>query len=405
MSLWSLALANVWALRRRLVGLVVLVSAAVAVCLGAFAITDRAQAVTTSDVKESTANRSITIDPPGEGSGNPLLTARSVKELSELPRVESVQYRLQASFGLVTDDGNGPLLYATTYRAALPPPVVDAVRESLFPLRAGEVVLPSRSQGFDLTPYLGKKVTATTTRFVREGEGTGVDQPVTVVGLYDATWQLDNPDAAYADDATVIRWAAERNGRPVKDFVDTVGYDQLTVVARKESDVPGLTRQIQDRHYTATTLRQVLDTLPGILELIRVAGQVLLVVLGLLAFAGTVTATGALARRRAQEIGILKAVGFRTRFVLALLVAEMSLVAAVAAVVGVVLGVGLAGAGAAGLRTVPELKPYVEQALPLPSAGILLPLVAAAVLVVVAGSLGPARRAARMSPTQAMKDW
>ncbi|UQA36188.1 MULTISPECIES: FtsX-like permease family protein [unclassified Streptomyces] len=405
MSLWSLALANVWALRRRLVGLVVLVSAAVAVCLGAFAITDRAQTVTTSDVKESTANRSITIDPPGEGSGNPLLTARSVKELSELPRVESVQYRLQASFGLVTGDGNGPLLYATTYRAALPPPVVDAVREDLFPLRTGEVVLPSRSQGFDLTPYLGKKVTATTTRFVREGEGTGVDQPVTVVGLYDATWQLDNPDAAYADDATVIRWAAERNGRPVKDFVDTVGYDQLTVVAQKESDVPGLTRQIQDRHYTATTLRQVLDTLPGILELIRVAGQVLLVVLGLLAFAGTVTATGALARRRAQEIGILKAVGFRTRFVLALLVAEMSLVAAVAAVVGTVLGVGLAGAGAAGLRTVPELKPYVEQALPLPSAGILLPLVAAAVLVVVAGSLGPARRAARMSPTQAMKDW
>ncbi len=65
MSLWSLALVNVWALRRRLVGLVVLVSAAVAVCLGAFAITDRAQAVTTSDVKESTANRSITIDPPG----------------------------------------------------------------------------------------------------------------------------------------------------------------------------------------------------------------------------------------------------------------------------------------------------------------------------------------------------
>ncbi len=328
-----------------------------------------------------------------------------MKELSELPRVESVQYRLQASFGLVTGDGNGPLLYATTYRAALPPPVVDAVREDLFPLRTGEVVLPSRSQGFDLTPYLGKKVTATTTRFVREGEGTGVDQPVTVVGLYDATWQLDNPDAAYADDATVIRWAAERNGRPVKDFVDTVGYDQLTVVAQKESDVPGLTRQIQDRHYTATTLRQVLDTLPGILELIRVAGQVLLVVLGLLAFAGTVTATGALARRRAQEIGILKAVGFRTRFVLALLVAEMSLVAAVAAVVGTVLGVGLAGAGAAGLRTVPELKPYVEQALPLPSAGILLPLVAAAVLVVVAGSLGPARRAARMSPTQAMKDW
>lgn len=267
------------------------------------------------------------------------------------------------------------------------------------------MVLPSRSQGFDLGKYVGKKVTATTTRFVRQGEGTGVDQPVTVAGIYDASWQLDNPDAAYADDATVTKWAAERNGSPVKDFAERVGYDQLTVVAQKESDVPGLMKQIQDRHFTATTLRQVLHSLPSILELIRVAGQALLVILGILAFISTVTATGALARQRAQEIGILKAVGFRTRFVLALLVAEMSLVAAVAALVGVVLGVVLASAGAAGLRTLPDLKPYVEQALPLPSLSVLVPLIAATVLVVAAGSLAPARRAARMSPTQAMKDW
>ncbi|WP_309505783.1 ABC transporter permease [Streptomyces pyxinae] len=405
MSLWSLALANVWSLRRRLVGLIVLVSAAVAVCLGAFAITGQAQSVTTNDVRESTANRSLTIDRPEEGSGNPLLTARSVKELGRLPRVESVQYRLQASFGLVTADGNGPLLYATTYRSALPPPVVKSVRKDLFPLREGEVVLPSRSQGFDLGAYLGEKVTATTTRFVREGEGTGVDEPVTVAGIYDATWQLDNPDAAYAADATVVKWAAARSGQPAKNYLDTVGYDQLTVVAQRESDVPELLRQVQDRHYTATTLRQVLHALPGILELIRVAGQALLAVLGVLAFVGTVTVTGALARQRAQEVGVLKAVGFRTRFVLGLLVAEMSLVAAVAAVLGVVLGVGLAGAGAAGLRTLPEVRPYVEQALPLPSVSVLVSLAAATVVVVAAGALAPARRAARMSPTQAMKDW
>ncbi|MCS0635006.1 hypothetical protein NX801_04900 [Streptomyces sp. LP05-1] len=90
---------------------------------------------------------------------------------------------------------------------------------------------------------------------------------------------------------------------------------------------------------------------------------------------------------------------------LGLLVAEMSLVAAVAAVLGVVLGVGLAGAGAAGLRTLPEVRPYVEQALPLPSVSVLVSLAAATVVVVAAGALAPARRAARMSPTQAMKDW
>jgi putative ABC transport system permease protein len=128
-------------------------------------------------------------------------------------------------------------------------------------------------------------------------------------------------------------------------------------------------------------------------------------VLGVLAFVGAVTVTGALSRQRAQEIGILKAVGFRTRSVLTMLVTEMALVGAVAALIGTVLGALLGGGAAAALRGSADLAPYVKGWVLLPPAGTLLLLLGLTVLVVAMGSLAPARRAARMSPTDAMKDW
>lgn len=69
MNVFSLALANVLALRRRLFGLVALVSVAAAVCLGALGIAGRAQGVTDTGVKESNANRSITVDRPADRPG------------------------------------------------------------------------------------------------------------------------------------------------------------------------------------------------------------------------------------------------------------------------------------------------------------------------------------------------
>ncbi|KUN94492.1 ABC transporter permease [Streptomyces caeruleatus] len=405
MNVFSLALANVRALRRRLIGLVALVSVAAAVCLGALGIADRAQGVTDSGVKESSANRSITVDRPVDRPDTPQLTDRTEARLAKLPHVESVQHRAQVSFGVLTKAGDTVLLYATTYRPALTPPVTKSVRKDLFPLKPGEIVAPAASQGADLGKLVGQDIEIETTRFVRQGEGTGVTGHARLVGVYDPTWQLDNPDAAYAADSTVVRWAAQRSGEQEKNYLSTVGYDQLTVVARTAADVPAVTKSVQQLGYPAVTLQQQLSALPGVLEMIKVVGQVLLGVLGVLAFVGAVTVTGALSRQRAQEIGILKAVGFRTRSVLTMLVTEMALVGAAAALIGVVLGALLGGGAAALLRGSAELAPYVKGWVLLPSAATLLLLLGLTVLVVAIGSLAPARRAARMSPTDAMKDW
>ncbi|MGW0150181.1 ABC transporter permease [Streptomyces sp. NPDC003333] len=405
MNTFSLALANVRALRRRLFGLVALVSVAAAVCLGALGIAARAQGATDTGVKESSANRGITVDKPDGRPDTPRLTDRTAARLAKLPHVESVQHRAQVSFGVLTETGDTVLLYATTHRPALTPPVTKSVRKNLFPLRPGELVAPAAAQGVDLSNLVGQKIDVETTRYVRQGEGTGVTGKARLVGVYDPTWQLDNPGAAYAADDTVIEWAAQRSGEPVDGYVSTIGYDQLTVVAKTAADVPAVMESVQRLGYPAVTLQQQLEALPAVLEMIRLVGQVLLGVLGVLAFVGAVTVTGALSRQRAQEIGILKAVGFRTRSVLMMLVTEMALVGAVAALIGAVLGAALGSGAAALLRGSADLAPYVDGWVPLPSAPTLLLLLGLTVLVVAIGSLAPARRAASMSPTDAMKDW
>jgi putative ABC transport system permease protein len=329
-----------------------------------------------------------------------------VAEFAALPGVASVQPRAQVSFGFETPDGSAEaLLYATTERPALAPPVVASVRRRLFPLHGREIVVPARSQGVDFHRYLGRTITVDLTRKTGPGTGTGASAKVTVAGLIDPGWQLDNPDAAYASRATVVRWAALRAGVKPRAYLNSVGYDQLTVVARTSAQVPAVRRAIQRYGYPATTLEQQLSALPTTLALIHTAGQALLAILALLAFAGTVTVTGALARQRSPEIGVLKALGFRTRYVLGLLLAEMTLTGAAAAVAGTLLGVVLGSAGTAALRTSPDLRPYLPSGVLLPPGGVVALLCCVTVGVVALGALLPARRASRMPPADAMREW
>ncbi|MFF8591156.1 FtsX-like permease family protein [Streptomyces sp. NPDC015220] len=405
MNLLRMAWWNVRALHRRLLGLVTMVAVAGAVCLSAIGVASNAQASTDSQVGESTANRSVTVDSPEGRPDTARLTEATEKRLAAIAHVESVQHRLQVSMPVRDNPEGADLLYATTYRESLAPPVVRSVRERLFPLQPGEVVFPASTHGVDLSSMVGRTVTVDAHRYVRPGVGGTVSSRVKVVGLYDPGWQFDGPDAAYADDASVVKWAAGAAGKTTDDYLRTSGWDQLTVVADSASHVPDVLRAVQGMNYPAVTLQQQLQALPGVLELVRLTGNVLIGVLGVLAFVGAVTVTGALGRQRAQEVGILKAVGFRSGSVMGMLVAEMAIAGAVAAAAGVVLAVGASSAAAAGLRRFGEIAPYVHDTVPLPGTPVLVALSVATVVVVAAGAVLPAGRAARMSPTEAMKDW
>jgi putative ABC transport system permease protein len=98
---------------------------------------------------------------------------------------------------------------------------------------------------------------------------------------------------------------------------------------------------------------------------------------------------------RTREIGLLRAVGMTRRQLRWMVRAEASLVAAVAVVGGVVLGVGL------GIATIAGLSPDTELMVSVP-AGQLVATVVLAVLAGLAAGLLPARRAARLDVLEAI---
>lgn len=400
-----LALVNVRALWRRLTGLSVLVALAVGLCVTALAVSASATQAAHDRVQEGAANRSITVDRLMDRPDSKLLGSAALTELSGLPHVASAEPRAQVAFGYKDATVSGVLLYATIVRPSLLPPVVRSVRPALFPLRAGEVVLPQRSQGNDLGSLLGKRITVSTNSRTGTNSGTGRTAQITVVGLFDPGWQIDGPSAAYADNGTVISWAAALEGVGTDQFTSLIGYDQVTLVADSAAQVPGLLAAVQQRGYAATALQQQLTALPGVLDLINSASRVLIGVLGVIALVGAFVVSGAVTRQRVREIGILKAVGFRNRSVLLMLVAEMAGVALLGAAIGVVLGIAGAAAATAALRGNPDLAPYLPDSLPLPGTGLLGGLLLLTAAVAVIGAWMPSRRAARLAPSEAISEW
>lgn len=299
----------------------------------------------------------------------------------------------------------GVLLYATTPRPSALPPIVKALRPSAFPLGPGEIILPATSGGYDLSNVLGKQIDVQITQSTSVGQGTGVERMVRVVGLFDPSWQIDGPSAAYLDPQSVLQWAALRAGVTSGVYTSTVGYDKAFVLADSSEGVNSLLHDLQDKGFAASSLQQQLSALPGVLGLIHTAGLVLLVCLIALAGLSAYQITSALGRQRTREIGILKAVGFADGRVFRLFLAESAIVGLVAAVCGLIFGSLLSTIGNGLLRRSSELSSYLPSGIVIPNAVTITQMLGIVLLVIVVGALLPALRSARMEPADAIKEW
>lgn len=334
------------------------------------------------------------------------LTPAGLSDVARIEGVRAVEPVLQASFDSGDDESLPPfLLYATSARDSLRPPLLRSSRAKVFPLRGNEIVLPAIGDGQDLSDQLGRTVTVGYTRRTGENQGTGVPETVTVVGIYDHKWQIDGPNAAYAATPLVAKWAAAREGVSTDRYLNTHGYAKATVVTSDRDAVGPVLERLHRRNYFAYAVADRVRELPALLELVR-WGSVLMLVL--LVTASVLTGVGmgsSLLRDRVHEIGLLRAVGRTRREVFTAFAAEIGATGLAAGAAGALLGTAAGSAAVWGLTHMEIFAGRLPASLVLPGPWMFLVTLLLPATAVLLGALRPLRRATRTDPTRALRDW
>jgi len=213
--------------------------------------------------------------------------------------------------------------------------------------------------------------------FPRDGE-----QPLRVVGV------MAEKTAQTLSTSYVI--SMDTYARHYSEDVDATVYVALasgvdlakgrTALKAAVADFPNA--QVRDQAEAAAGRAAAIEEVLGLVT-------VLLSLAVLIALLGITNTLALSIVERTREIGLLRAVGMTRQQLRWMVRAEAALVAAVAVVVGLILGVGL------GTATIAGLSPDTDLVVSVP-AGQLVGLVVVAVLAGLGAGLLPARRAARL---------
>ena len=179
------------------------------------------------------------------------------------------------------------------------------------------------------------------------------------------------------------------------------GLMEIDVLYKPNTPVTEVTREIKrilvqrhgDEDFTLTTQEQMLDILDSVLNVLTFAVAALGGISLLVGAVGIVTIMTIAVNERVNEIGVLRALGATQSQILRLFMAEAILLAGLGGVLGLILGLGLAGLLQLLLPALPIHTPW-HYAL---AAEIL------AVVIGLAAGVLPARHAANLDPVEALR--
>lgn len=201
------------------------------------------------------------------------------------------------------------------------------------------IVLPEKAGDNHLGHVLGQDIVLTATSAIDSETGQTREVPFRVVGISDPTYQVDAVDAAYVslDAAKALYFA--RLGITPSELAEAGGYEKASVIASDQGSVAAVVEALQGQGFQAVSTIQELESVPGVIALIRLV--VTLVTAGLVAMCviTSVMFAVSLVRQRSREFGILRAVGWTARRVQASWTAEMLLVSVAAALTGALVGI------------------------------------------------------------------
>jgi putative ABC transport system permease protein len=215
---------------------------------------------------------------------------------------------------------------------------------------------------------------------------TLLGRPFAVVGVYRGDMPLFD-GGAYAALETVQQ-LTHREG-----FVTA-----LYVKAKPGTDPAAVAAAIEASSDTVTTVSSVeeygkVDQGVEAIDAANFAISLLAVLIGAVGVTNTMIMS---VFERTREIGILRALGWRSGRIMRMIVGESLLLCLAAAAVGIALGILATRA----LMLVPAIESFLE---PQYSAGLFLKAFAVGVGVGIAGALYPAARAVRLSPMEALR--
>jgi putative ABC transport system permease protein len=274
----------------------------------------------------------------------------------------------------ISRQGKNPYFLLQGVRAdqlAAAPPKLEAGR-TLAPAAADEMLLGARAAR-DLDKQLGSKV-----RF----DG----MPLTVVGIY-STGVVFYDSGAYAPLPTVQQIARKPGLVTTVSVVVSKGADRRVVARLIEKRDPGLTTVLDASEYGKV------DQGVEAIDAGDLAISLLAVILGAIGVMNTMIMS---VYERTREIGILRAVGWRSSRIIRMIVGESLVLCGIAAALGIGLGVLATRA----LLLVPAIRSFLE---PEYTWQVALRALAVAAVVGVGGALYPALRAVRLSPMEALR--
>lgn len=394
------ALHAAWARRRRMLSYVALLVVAVGIVGATTGIADRAGSAARTTAERDQAGRIIDVEPDTLVPGGATLTRATLSQLASIDEVQRVLPAARVPIGVKTATIPGVLLVGTTLQTSRPD-IVSPAGAPVPVLRRGEILLPDRAQGSALEELVGTRVEFEGQRATGVGTGTGLQYRLQVVGTYDARFQVDGRDVAYLAIEDVAALAAAGTGLSVRRYETQFGYASAQLVTASESEVPGVVGRAQGLGLAATTLAQQYAELPAVLELTRLLGRVLGVLLIFVVLAAAAAQTALTVRSRWSEIGVLRAVGASRLNVVVAFVVEAAIPTAVGVALGSLASVPL------GLVLVRLIGDSAAQAglqrSSLPDAG---PVLLFAVLTFLGGVIGAslsARKAAHLDPSTALR--
>src|SRR3990170_2789624 len=268
--------------------------------------------------------------------------------------------------------GSNPFFITFGLRVADMPAVVPRLEQGSLPRNAHELALGARAASA-LRLGIGDSITVDRTAF-------------RITGLYKSDSLIED-GGAYAPLSAVQPLARRPDVVTVVYVKVTPGTDREALAARIEQRLPQLAAisTLADFNKVDQGLR--------ILDAGNLAISLLAVVIGAIGVMNTMTMS---VFERTREIGILRAIGWRGRRIMRLIVGESLVLCTIAAV----LGMGLGVAATRAVTLIPAVSSFLEPQYPV---DLFVRALLIAVGVGLAGALYPAYRAVRLSPMGALR--